>query len=477
MGPDKERAGHIIARLDRISVWSLPFLFIGIIGMGFLFTFYDIFDINVTFIQTCAEIVPSCSPHTAAGFLGLPVLLNLLGYVIGTLILSPVSDHIGRRDMLLVTMVITGVGSVLTAFVHSYFWFNAARLLTGIGIGADLAVVNTYINEVAPSNDRVKYTSLIFLFSGFGAFVGIWLGLFLTTPATPFPVGLPFALAGEHFGYGWRIMYVFGGVLAVIGILLRFQLPESPRWLVAHNRLDQAEMVVVHMEEAAARHGPLAEVAEPADVALASLAKPPLAYSHIFSEPEYMKRMVLLLLIWFVGYITVYSYAAGFTAVLSTLNYPPPEAGLIAAFGTIGMILCAWFMARWGERLERQVWIVVGAVLTLIGGAFVAFAGHFFPMSVIGSIIIFFGFNVWVPAAYSWSTEQFPTRARTTGFALVDGIGHLGGGVGLIVIAPLLPKMSVFGALTLIGAFLLLAGILAQWGVKTRNRALDEISP
>jgi hypothetical protein len=73
----------ILARLDRIDVWSLPFLFIGIIGTGFLFTFYDIFDINVSFVRSCVELKPGCTPETALGALKLPVLLNLAGYVFG----------------------------------------------------------------------------------------------------------------------------------------------------------------------------------------------------------------------------------------------------------------------------------------------------------------------------------------------------------------------------------------------------------
>ncbi len=74
MMSDDKSPGTLIARLNRIPVWSLPGLFIGIIGVGFLFTFYDIFDINVSFIQTCSQIVPSCVPHSAANYIGLPVL-------------------------------------------------------------------------------------------------------------------------------------------------------------------------------------------------------------------------------------------------------------------------------------------------------------------------------------------------------------------------------------------------------------------
>src|SRR6266571_3382009 len=167
---EKSREGaHIIARQDRIPAWSFPYLFIAIIGVGFLFTFFDIFDINVSFIQTCTQIVTGCLPGPPPGLtsappglvlasdkLGLPVLLNLVGYVIGALILSPLADRFGRRDILLVTLVITGLGSLYTAFVGDYTNFIIARIITGIGVGADLALVATYINEVAPRDRRAS---------------------------------------------------------------------------------------------------------------------------------------------------------------------------------------------------------------------------------------------------------------------------------------------------------------------------------
>src|SRR5579859_3248376 len=113
-------AAGVIARQDRIPIWSLSYLFIGIIGVGFLFTFFDIFDITVSFIQTCTQIVPTCNPGTAATYLGLPVELNLAGYVVGALVLSPLADRFGRRDMLLFTMLLTGIGSLITIFASNY---------------------------------------------------------------------------------------------------------------------------------------------------------------------------------------------------------------------------------------------------------------------------------------------------------------------------------------------------------------------
>jgi MFS transporter, putative metabolite:H+ symporter len=472
--PAQHFAGLVIARLDRLSVWSLPRLFIGIIGVGFLFTFYDIFDINVSFIQTCVAIVPNCGPETAAQYLGLPVLLNLVGYVIGTLVLSPLADRAGRRDLLLVTMVITGVGSALTALVGSYGWFVVARTITGIGIGADLAIVNTYINEMAPRQERARYTSLVFFFSALGAVAGIWLGLWLTTPPMPLPFGLPFGLAGPNFEYGWRIMYAIGGLLAVIGILLRFQLPESPRWLITRGRIEEAHQVVLMMEAIAQSHGPLRSIERATPLGVTPAVLP---YTAILRDPMYLQRTVLLTAMWFVSYVTVYSVSAGFTTLLAALKYPPPEAGLITAVGTFGFALCAAFAYVYGERLERKTWLPIAAIITVIGGVIVAQAGNMVWASVLGSIILFFGFNLWVPIAYSWSAENYPTRARTTGFALADGVGHLGGGVGLLLIAPLIPNLGVLPSMLLICGFLVLGAIIAQFGISTRSRALEEVSP
>ncbi len=503
----------VVARQDRIQVWSLPYSFVLVIGAGFLFTFYDIFDINVSFIQTCTQIVTKCLAGpppglTAlpAGFvgasavLGLPVLWNLIGYVIGALALSPLADRFGRREMLMVTLLITGLGSLYTALTNDFTSFTIARTITGIGIGADLAIVNTYINEVAPRRSRAKYTSLIFIMSGLGAFIAIWLGLILTTPPAPFPLGLNFAQVtvsktGVFEGSGWRIMYVIGAVLALLGILLRFQLPESPRWLVSRGRVAEADAVVSRMERFASSKGgaPVADAADAADEEPITVQSGTggEGLAAIFSHPVYLGRVVLLLVMWFFAYMTVYSIAAGLTVVLNGLGYAPPEAGVIAAMGTIGFVLCGVFAFSFGERLERKYWLPIGAVLTLLGGILIAVAGKPSAATVngtvilafIGSIILFFGFNIWVPITYAWSTENFPTRARTTGFGIVDGIGHLGGGVGLIVITgSVLPALGTepngaLYAFLVIGAFLVIAAVIAQFGIATRGKRLDAVAP
>ncbi len=489
----------MVARQDRIPIWSLSYLFIGIIGIGFLFTFYDIFDITVSFIQTCTQIVPHCVPGGPPGSilasdkLGLPVELNLAGYVVGALILAPLADRFGRRDMLLFTLILTGIGSLYTAFVGDYTGFIIARVITGVGIGADLAIVNTYINEVAPKGSRAKYTSLIFIMSALGAFVGIWLGLILTTPPGSFPSGLSFAIAGSEFqGDGWRIMYAIGAVLALVGVLLRFQLPESPRWLISRGRVAEAERVVASMESHASRR--MGELPAPADELPVQAGTTRIPYSEILTNPLYLRRTIFLVVVWFVGYITIYGIAQGLTTLLAPVlistNVAPPaaagEAGVIAALGTFGFIASAIFAFYFGERLERKFWLPISAILTVIGCLMIgAFTASNFTLAAIGSIITFFGFNLWVPMTYTWTTEHYPTRARASGFALGDSLGHLGGGVGIIVLAGNIPNLlTTFKGssgpiiiLMIICIGIVLAAIIALFGTSTRQKRLDEVSP
>jgi len=470
-------AEQIIARLDRIPIWSLSYLFIGIIGIGYVFTFFDIFDINVSFIQTAITTFHAVSPPAANALIGLPVEFNLLGYIVGALLLSPFSDSIGRRNMLLITLLITGIGSLATSFVTNYPEFIAGRFVTGIGIGADLAIVNTYISEAAPVNGRARYTSILFILAGVGVFAAVWLGLYLTTPAAPFPYGLPVAIGGSGFmaHNGWRVMYGIGAVLAFVGVILRLEMPESPRWLISKERLSDADSIVRDMEQRAAKK--LTQLPPVPETIPYQRPAGRVPYSEILRDRIYRKRMAILLAVWFFGYITLYTVAAGLTTLLVGVGFPFPENGIIVAVGIVGFIVAGIAATFIGDRWERKYWISVAALITLIGGISIAEGLHDLTLAILGSFLIFFGMDLWVPVGYAWSAESFPTRARTSGFAMVDGIGHAGGGLALIFAASIIAALPILGVFVLIAGFLIIAAIIAVFGQVTAKRRLDEISP
>jgi MFS family permease len=470
-----------VGRLDRLDVWSLSYLFIGIIGFGFLFTFYDIFDINVTWLQTCLQLKPGCTPANAGSPLQTVVLLNLVGYAVGTVVLSPIGDRVGRKKMLMVTLVLTGLGSLYNALAVDYTNFVIGRTLTGVGIGADLALVNAYISEMAPTNGRAKYASTIFSFSAVGAFLGGLVGLILSTPSAPWPQGLPFAIAGPELqGSGWRWAYGFGALLAIVGLVLRFELPESPRWLIGRARLTEAAAIVGDMERRAARKGPLRE---PTETHVVETEPTRTALRDLFGNPLYVRRIVLLFVAWMFAYATVYGFSAGFTVVLAGLTangkpvYTPAQAGLVAVVGLVGIIAAAVFSAVFGEKIDRRWWLPFGVIVTFAGCFITALGGSHLSLAFLGSAIIFFGFDVWVGPTYALSAELFPTRARGTGFALVDGVGHIGGAMALLVVVPFIGHLSPLAAFIVLAAFQAVAALLLQLAPRSRDVPLHVLSP
>jgi MFS family permease len=406
------------------------------------------------------------------------VLLNLIGYVIGALMLSPFADRFGRREMLIVTLLITGIGSIFNAFVTNYPEFALARFVTGIGVGADLAIVNSYINEVAPRNGRAKYTSFLFVLAGIGTVLAVWVGLVLTTPAAAFPNGLSFALGGS--GYfatnGWRLMYGIGGILALIGVLLRFGLPESTRWLITHGRPKEADRIVSEMETRALEQ---MEELPPLPASIPIVEKPkPIPYTEILKNAVYRNRTILLFLVWFFGYMTVYINAAGLSSILADVGFKFPENGIVVALGIFGFVVAGIMASFLGDKMERKLWLPISAAITFVGGLCVAFGVNDLTLAATGALLIFIGMDFWVPITYTWVTESFPTRARATGFAMADGLGHIGGGIGLIIVGALLASgQSILVLFVIIALFQIISAVIAQFGPRTTNKRLDEVSP
>jgi MFS transporter, putative metabolite:H+ symporter len=114
----------------------------------------------------------------------------------------------------------------------------------------------------------------------------------------------------------------------------------------------------------------------------------------------------------------------------------------------------------------------------LLGGLIIVLGGtNNLPVAALGAVIIFLGIDIFVPINYAWSTENYPTRARAAGFALVEGGGHIGGGLAVIFTGAIIGSIGPLGTFLLLGGYLLVASALALRGTSTKNKRLDEVAP
>jgi MFS family permease len=168
------------------------------------------------------------------------------GAVLGALVFGRLTDRLGRKKLFLITLVVYTVGTLATAFSPDFAVLRAVPLRHGLGIGGEYAAINSAIDELIPARVRGRVNLAINGSFWIGAALGAALSLVLLDARVIGPV------------WGWRAGFALGAVLAVAILLVRRHVPESPRWLIAHGRADEAERIVAGIErEVQAQHGPL----------------------------------------------------------------------------------------------------------------------------------------------------------------------------------------------------------------------------
>ncbi|WP_218185036.1 MFS transporter [Sulfuracidifex tepidarius] len=283
-GNEEDKAKELIARLNRLGVWPLPTSFILIIGVGYFFTFYDIADIGFA--------MPAIDQQFNLGqslslFIALSV--GLIGYAIGSYLIGTVSDYYGRFRAMILTMALTALGSFGDALSFNVPELALFRFITGLGLGADLNLVSTYLSELSPPNIRGKITVYSFLLGILGQAV------------TPF---VALALVPVYYD-GWRYLFAIGGIIAVVALALRFELPESPRWLISRaGDLKKAEEIITRMENTV--RDKVGELAKPSIVDV-KIGEKKFPTSYVFKKP-YVYRFALLVVMWFFWYIGNYGF-------------------------------------------------------------------------------------------------------------------------------------------------------------------------
>ncbi len=443
-------AAEVLARQDRIPVWALPYGYLLIIGIGYFFTFFDIADIGYGMPAIDAQFHLSGSQTL---FVALAV--GLVGYVVGSIVIGSIADRIGRYKILLVTIGITALGSFLDATATGIVTLSLWRFVTGVGVGADLNLVSTYLGELAPAAQRGRISNAAFLVGILGQAVAPFVALALV----------------PTLSYGWRLLFVVGGLIATLGLIARFELPESPRWLALHGHVARADAIVTRMETIARGRGARLDAPQPQTV---SLQHHRLPWRSVMVAP-YSGRLLILAFMWFFWYIGNYGFLGDAATLIAGHGFAVGSSILYLGIGAVGYPVGALIMTWLADRVDRRALILGSTVIWLISMLIVGTLAGGLVLTV-GLFLASLALGLFLQVAYTYTAELFPTRARATGFALSDGLGHCGGAVGALLLPGLVAATTFFVGFASIGVTGLIAGLIALSGPATTRRRLEHVS-
>ena len=444
----------IAERIERLPLGRFHRRFIALVSLGNFFDLYDIFIvayIGAALQQSGFLTLRQFTFFVAAGFLGM---------FVGTVVFGMGSDRMGRRSAFILLLLIYSVFTFADAFAPTAAWLIALRFFAGVGIGAEIVVIDTYVTEVVLGRVRGRYVAITQV-AGFCA--------------VPVAAVLSRLLVPTHFLMsGWRWVMVIGASGALLTWWFRRRLPESPRWLESQGRVAEADAIMSALEgESYSKEGKRIYT-EGTENAEGTEKKESGSFWELWRAP-YLSRTVMLVIfqaLQTIGFYGFANWAPTFllkrgVSLLHSLEYTM----LIAIVSPIGPLLAAWT----SDRMERKWTIVVLALL--VAGLGLGFGNSIAPAAVVGFGALLTLANYWFSAAFhAYQAEMFPTRLRATGVGFTYSWSRLSAAFTSILIGAVLVHgvPTVFAMLAV--AMILVATVVAVMGPRTNGLVLEEIS-
>lgn len=463
---------RIPARLDRLP-WS-RWHWTVVIGLG---TVWILDGLEVTVVGNIAGRLSepgSGLPITSGQITGLAAALYVAGACVGALFWGRLTDRFGRKKLFMITLVVYLAATALTAVSFSTWWFFAFRFLTGFGIGGEYAAINSAIDELIPANYRGRVDLAINGSFWVGAVFGSLLSI----------VALNEAILPKNVG--WRLTFALGAVLALVILLVRRHVPESPRWLLIHGRDEEAERIVSSIEqkvesETGQRLGePESEITihQRKSIGFLEIART------VFST--YRKRSILGFSL-FIGQAFLYNAITfGFGAILTKFfDVPTGNTGYYFAVVAVGNFFGPLLLGKLFDTVGRRVMISSTYLLSgllLFGTAWLFDRGSLnaTTMTACWCAVLFFA-SAGASSAYLTVSEVFPMETRAMSIAFFYALGTAAGGIsGLLLFADLTGTGKVGDTVLAfqIGAGLMCAaGLVAAFlAVRAERRSLEDIA-
>jgi AAHS family 4-hydroxybenzoate transporter-like MFS transporter len=350
-----------------------------------------------------------------------PVLsAALFGLAAGALSSGPLADRLGRKAVLLGSVLIMGAACLMSAFAGSLDQLVVWRFITGVGLGAAMPNAVTLMSEYCPDGRRATLTNAMFcgfpLGAAFGGFLAAWM--------------IP--------QWGWRSVLVLGGTTPlVLTVLMALRLPESVRFMVAKNQPVERIRSVLHRIAATV---PDATSFVMHEKAVATTAKSGIG---MVVSSSYLVGSVSLWVAYFMGLVIFYALINWMPLLFKDAGLAPQTASLISALfplGGVGAILFGWLM----DRFNANVIIAVGFALTAVAVYAIGQTAGNLALLVVVVFVAGTLMNTSQSSLPALAAGFYPTQGRATGVAWMLGLGRFGGVAGSFLVAELARRQLTF---------------------------------
>lgn len=432
-------ATAVLETLDRAKVTSWHRRLIVLIGFGSFFNFVE--------VALGSLLVPIIGQtwHLATWQQSALLAATFAGEAIGSLVLSPLADRFGRSRMFQVNLLMYAALSLLSAFAPNVGVLIGLRVLLGVGLGAELTLVDSYLTETMPSRRRGRLVAWSYTL---GLTAIPITGLVCSTVAKSVPAFL-----------GWRFILAGAAVGALVVWMLRRRLPESPRWLIANGRVQEAAAIV----------RTLPQIDTP--VAVATRAEPVTE----LSTRQLRRRRFVVYAINLLGPIGFYGFATIAPLALISKGFSVVQSLGYTALVGIGYPLGSLLSALLAERIQRRTLLAGATILVGVFGLVFGYAtnpGIIIAAGLLTSLTSVIHSNM----THIYPAELFPTARRARELGRPYAVSRI---ISFLVPFVTVPVLHALGAGPLYAGcavlVFLLAAIVLTFGPKTNHVGLEHI--
>lgn len=381
------------------------------------------------------------------GQLALVGSAQLFGLAIGTFFQGQFTDRIGRKTIYQFNLLLFGVATIAAAFVPNASWLALARFIAGVGLGAEQPLAFAYAGEFAPKRLRGRILSFIHFVGG----------------ALSWPVAALLTLfLGQMLG--WRAIWAFIGLGALIVFALRFSLPESPRWLLTQGRSRDAFATLARMGLSAETSGHAAII--------------PVAKRDPFALVwrQYGGRLMAAMVTLSAFFCVTIGFGTWLPNIMNAKGFNITQS-LTYSFVMMLAVPCAslfmmYALDRFGRKRTATIAFVAAGFMAI---AFATAASN--AQLLVAGFAMIFCYQIAGNTTQIFTSEVFPTDARASGFGMAAGVGRLATAAFIPTLPWIQGEFGLAAVFVTVAALLCIAALSLNFiGPETKRLSLEEVA-